>query len=173
MSKIQINKITNANVYLDGLSLLGRAEEVALPDVKAIMVEHKALGMVGSAEFFAGFEKMTAKIKWNSLYVEVMRKSGNPTKAVQLMVRSSLETYTGQGRTQESPVVTMLNGVFTNFPLGEHKQHENVSYETNMAISYVKSTVAGIDVFEIDVIENIYKVGGEDVLAQYRLNIGA
>ncbi|HFV0082898.1 phage major tail tube protein, partial [Escherichia coli] len=28
MSKIEINRITNANIYLDGTNLLGRAEEV-------------------------------------------------------------------------------------------------------------------------------------------------
>lgn len=45
--KIQINRITNANIYLDGNNLLGRATEIKLPDVSLIMQEHKALGMVG------------------------------------------------------------------------------------------------------------------------------
>ena len=44
--KIQINRITNANIYLDGNNLLGRATEIKLPDVSLIMQEHKALGMV-------------------------------------------------------------------------------------------------------------------------------
>ncbi len=35
MPKIEINRITNANIYLDGANLLGRAEEVKLPDVSA------------------------------------------------------------------------------------------------------------------------------------------
>ena len=34
MSKIEINKLTNANVYMNGANLLGRAEEVQLPQVK-------------------------------------------------------------------------------------------------------------------------------------------
>ena len=45
MSKIEINKLTNANVYLDGVNLLGRAEEVQLPQIKHKMAEHKALGI--------------------------------------------------------------------------------------------------------------------------------
>ena len=45
MGKIAINRITNANVYIDGASLLGRAEEVELPQIKAKMSEHKALGL--------------------------------------------------------------------------------------------------------------------------------
>ncbi|STJ83855.1 phage major tail tube protein [Escherichia coli] len=68
MSKIEINRITNANIYLDGTNLLGRAEEVKLPDVSMIMQEHKALGMVGKVELPAGFDKLEGEIKWNSFY---------------------------------------------------------------------------------------------------------
>lgn len=58
MSKIEINRITNANIYLDGTNLLGRAEEVKLPDVSMIMQEHKALGTFKqheNAEFSSSF----------------------------------------------------------------------------------------------------------------------
>ena len=48
---IQVNKVFNANVYLDGdKSLVGRASEVALPDIEMAMNEHTGLGMVGSLE---------------------------------------------------------------------------------------------------------------------------
>ena len=33
MSKIEINKLTNANIYMNGTNLLGRAEEVQLPQI--------------------------------------------------------------------------------------------------------------------------------------------
>jgi phage tail tube protein FII len=36
--------------------------------------------MVGSAEFFAGIDKLECKIKWNSLYPEVLKKAANPFK---------------------------------------------------------------------------------------------
>ena len=92
MSKIEINKLTNANVYLDGVNLLGRAEEVQLPQIKHKMAEHKALGMVGSAEFFAGIDKMECKIKWNALYPAVLRTCSNPFTAAFIHVRAFLET---------------------------------------------------------------------------------
>ena len=74
MSNIQINRLTNANIYMDGTNLLGRAEEIQLPQIKHKMADHKALGMVGSAEFFAGIDKLESKIKWNALYPEVLKK---------------------------------------------------------------------------------------------------
>lgn len=172
MAKIEINRITNANIYIDGSSLLGRAEEITLPNIKTKLAEHKALGMVGTMEFFAGLEKMEAKIKWASLYPDVMKKAANPSKTVQLQARASMETYTGQGRTAQVPVVVMLTAAFKSFPLGSFKQHDNAEYETELTVYYAKLIVDGKDIFEVDVLENIYKVDGVDILAEYRANIG-
>lgn len=172
MAKIEIHRITNANVYLDGQSLLGRAEEVQLPQVKAKMVEHKALGMVGTIEAFAGFEKLEGKIKWASFYADVLKKAANPFRAVQLQVRGSMPIIVGGSVNREAPIVAILSVLFTSIPGGNYKQHENVELETDFTAYYMKLAVDGQDVTEIDVLENIYKAGGIDLLAQYNANIG-
>ncbi|MEI7475353.1 MAG: phage major tail tube protein [bacterium] len=173
MSKIKINRLTNANIYMDGNNLLGRAEEIQLPQIKHKMAEHKALGMVGSAEFFAGIDKLESKIKWNSLYTEVLKKAANPFKSVQIQARASLETYNSMGRLAEVPAIAYISGTFKEFPLGTFKPQDNAEYETTMSVNYAKLIVGGEEIFEIDVLENIYKVDGVDVLAVYRANIGA
>lgn len=172
MADILVNRITNANIYLDGSSMLGRAEEINLPQIKHKLSEHKALGMVGATEFFAGIDKLECKIKWTSLFAEVMKKAANPFQAVLLQARASLENYTGAGRTGEVPVVMTIQGTFKDFPLGNYKQHENAELETNLSVTYAKMVIAGAEIFEIDVLANIYKVDGEDLLATYRANIG-
>lgn len=172
MAKIEIHRITNANVYLDGQSLLGRAESVELPRIKAKMAEHKALGMVGTIEAFAGFEKLEGKIKWSSYYADVLKKVANPFKAVQLQVRGSMPIIVGGSVNREAPVVAMLSVVFRSLPGGAFQQHDNVELETEFTAYYMKLTVDGQEVAEIDVLENIYKAGGVDLLAQYKANIG-
>ncbi len=172
MAKIQINRLTNANIYINGTSLLGRAEEVNLPAIKHKMVEHKALGMVGSAEFFAGIEKMEAKVKWNSFYPEVMKGAANPFQAAKIQVRASLETYTSDGRTEEVPVVCHLTAAYKDFPMGNFKQHDNVEVESNLTVYYCKLEINGETIMEIDVLANIFKVDGDDMLANYRANLG-
>ena len=72
MALINISRVTNANIYVDGSSLLGRAEEVELAWPKAKMVDHKGLGMFGTAEFPAGIDKLESKVKWSSIYGEVL-----------------------------------------------------------------------------------------------------
>ena len=173
MSKIKINRLTNANIYMDGNNLLGRAEEIQLPQIKHKMADHKALGMVGSAEFFSVIDKLECKIKWNALYPEVLKKAANPFKAVQIQARASLETYNSIGKLAEVPAIAYLIGTFKEFPLGNFKPQDNAEYETTMSVNYAKLIVGGEEIFEIDVLENIYKVEGVDILETYRNNIGA
>lgn len=169
---IQVNRLTNANVYIDGNSKLGKAEEVNLPMIKHMLAEHKALGMVGKVEFFSGIDKMEAKIKWNSFYADVMKKFGNPIKPMNIQVRASLETYTSAGRTAEVPVVCYITGSAKDFPMGNFKQHDNVELESNMSVTYCKLEINGELILEIDTLANIYNVAGTDILAQYRANLG-
>ncbi len=41
---IQINSLTNANIYIDGVGLLGRAEEIEIANPKHKMIDYKGLG---------------------------------------------------------------------------------------------------------------------------------
>ena len=172
MSKIQLNRITNANIYVDGNCLLGQAEEVKLPEISAIMAEHKALGMVGKIELPAGFDKLEGEIKWNSYYRDVFLKMNDPYTMTQLQIRSSVETYGSLGRMQQVPLVTFLSVMFKKNPMGTFKQNENAEFPSSFACYYVKQQLNGEDMIELDVLANIYKVNGVDRLDIYRNNIG-
>lgn len=172
MANTQVNRVTNANVYVDGRSYLGRAEEVSLPTVKNIMSEHKALGMNGKFELPAGIDKLEARIKWNSFYQDVMVKFGNPNQSIQLQIRTSIKTWASGGVVAEVPCVVHLTCQAKDFPLGNFKQHDNVELESLLNCTYCKLVIAGQDVLEIDVLANIHKVNGVDILAQYRANLG-
>lgn len=171
-NKIQVNRMTNANVYVNGVSQLGKAEEINLPAVKQIMSEHKALGMVGKMEFASGIDKMEAKIKWNAFYSDVFKKFASPFATLNLQCRSSVETYTSEGRTDQVPYVCYLTAYSKDFPLGNFKQHDNVEMESNLSVTYIKVEVNGEEIVEIDVLANVYKISGVDQLAQYRQNLG-
>lgn len=170
---ISANRLTNANVYLEGGSQLGRAEEVTLPELVAKSAEHKAIGLVGSLELPSGIDKMSMKIKWNSVYPEVLRQTANIYQALRMQVRSSLEVYSSEGREEEVPVVVHVRGTFKKTPLiGGFKQHDNVENEQEVNVTYVMVEIGGEEIVEIDVLANIYKVDGEDLLENYRRNLG-
>lgn len=169
---IQVNRITNANVYLDGRSMIGRVEEATLPTVKYKMSEHKALGMNGSFELPAGIDKLECSIKWNSFYQDALAVIGDPNKAIAIQLRGSIKNWTANGVASEVPLVVHLTCQAKDFPLGGFKQHDNVELTSAMACTYCKIVVNGVEIMEVDVLSNIHKVNGVDALAAYRANLG-
>ncbi len=172
-TKIAINRVVNAVLYADGNSMLGKAEEITLPDLKAKMAAHKSLGTVGEIETFSGFEKLTGKIKMTSYYKDALVKFANVFKPVQLQARASMQVHEAGGVVREVPVVCLVTATFNKFPFGALKQHDNPEIEFEYGATYVKLVIDGQDVLEYDVLANIYKVDGADLLADYRLNTGA
>ena len=173
MAGIELNKIFNANVYLDGaMSLIGRAGEISLPELSMAMEEHKGLGMFGTLELPAGLEAMEAKIKWTGFYADHLRAGANPFESHKLQVRASLETWTSEGSSREVPVVWHLSAAWKTVKLGQLKPQVNGEFDDELAVSYVKMIHDGQPVLEIDVHNNIWVVGGRDVLSSWRQNIG-
>lgn len=169
---IQVNRLTNANVYIDGASQLGKAEEVNLPDITFMMSEHKMLGGIGKVELFSGVDKLEATIKWNAFYSDVLKQFANPRKTLKLQVRSSLETHDSNGLLQEVPCVAYLTVQPKNFPAGNYKQHDNVEATSKLTCTAYKLEINGEEIVDYDALANIYSVGGVDVFATYRSNIG-
>lgn len=169
---ININRITNANCYLDGNSLLGQVEEATIPDIKKIMTEHKALGMIGKPEFVSGLDKMESKIKFNSIYPDAIKSAAGFGNSVKLQLRSSVEVYEGGNKTAEKPYVVFMTGQFTNVPTGGFKAMENVEVELNMSITACRVEFDRVELFNVDVNANIWIVDGVDQLEQYRSNLG-
>lgn len=172
-NKIQINRLTNANVYLNGSNKLGRVEKIDLSDIKFKMSEHKSLGMAGSVEFPSGFDKVELKIKWNAFYSDILLAVASPSETLDLQVRGSLETRASGGKVAEEPVKIFLRATPKNFPLGNFQQHDNVEVESTFNVLYIKMEIGSVEVMEYDPLANIYKVNGVDQLEKYRNNIGA
>lgn len=171
MADIKVNRVTNAAVYMDGNSLLGRAESIELPKVSFSMGENKPLGLIGSFETADEVEAMTAKIKWQSLFADVLSKI-NPLRAVQLQIRASVAEHGPQGRTGEVGFMSMMTGTFREFPSMTFKGGDAVMPESELAVSYYMAEMNGTQLIEFDALANILKINGTDVLAERRANLG-
>lgn len=172
MAALNINRITNANCYVEGNSLFGQVEEAMLPDLKKIMVEHKALGMLGKPEYVAGLDKMEAKLKFNSIYPDVIKTVAGYANSVKLILRSSVEVYEGGTKTAEKPYVVFITGQFTNLPAGGFKAMENVEVELNMSVTAIRAEFDRQELYNIDVNANIWITDGVDQLEERRQNLG-
>ncbi len=169
---VSVNRLTNANIYIDGIGLLGRAEAIEVAQPRHRMVEHKGLGLAGTAEFWAGVDKLEAKIKWASLYTEALTAAGSPFTAHAFQVRGNIDQYSSQGLTAQLPVVYLMTGVFKDAGGFVFKQHENVDTTSIITVYHSELYVNGTQIHLYDVLANIYVVNGVDQLAQLRSNLG-
>lgn len=173
MGQVQINNLYNANVYVNGNSFMGKAEEVTLPAIKSKTRDVKALGLISDIELPSGMEKMSCKIKFNAIYPEVIAQMGNPFVAQNIQVRSSLEIWDSGGRETELPVVAYMT-VFIKDSLASLniKQNDNPDQESEFSCTYYRLEVNGIKVIEFDALNNTYFIGDEDLLTNWRANLG-
>lgn len=169
---VQVNKVTNAAVWLNGVAKIGQAASVELPTLTQAMAEHEGLGMIGKMQLPSGVEALEATITWNAVYRDAMLLAANPNSSHLLQLRYSVETHTTEGRTEQTPGVVSMNARFRSLPGGSFSQHENVSLETTLDVYSMKLTIGGEVIYDYDVFSNTYKVGGVDIAQQFRQNIG-
>ncbi len=170
-SLVTVDRLTNANVYVDGVSFLGRAEEVEFAMPKAKMADHKGLGMFGTGEFPAGIDKLEAKIKWIAPTLTVVNAM-SIFQSHQFQVRGSLESYTSQGRSAETPAVCLMTAQFKEIGPLNFKQHEQVDFPSSLVVYHCEMYLGGVQVLLYDLLANMYIVNGVDQLANFRANIG-
>lgn len=170
---IKTNKVSNCAVYIDGESFLGRAEELTCPDVAPTMIDHKALGLIGKIKLATtSVEEMSAKIKWNAIYPEAMKKTHNPFQAVRLQVRANVDTYEGQSRTGQIPCVVRMTAVAKKAGGLVFKPNDNVEREDEFNVTMYSMEIDSQEIIYVDVLANIWRVNGVDILATFRENLG-
>jgi hypothetical protein len=173
MAAPTISKIMNANLYTGAKDHLGRVAEAKLPEVAVKVIDHVGLGMIGTIQLPAGLEAMTMTLKWAGHYPEAAILGANPFKTQALQFRANHETYGADGRIAQKPLVIDVRGRWTKSQLGTLKPQEAAEYEDELTVDYVKVKLDGQELVEIDVLNNIWKVNGEDLLAEFRTNLGA
>ncbi|HEV2169764.1 MAG TPA: phage major tail tube protein [Candidatus Binatus sp.] len=169
---IQINSLTNANIYIDGIGLLGRAEEIEIPHPRHKMIDYKGLGMAGTAELWAGVDKLESKIKWVSFDADTLTFAASPFQTHSFQARGNLEQYTSQGRSAELPVVYLMTGVFKDAGSPSFQKHQLVETTSTISVYHAELYVAGVQIYLYDVFANVYVVGGVDQLTNFRANLG-
>lgn len=169
---VNVNRLTNANIYVNGANCLGMAEEVVVPRPKAKMVDHKGLGMVGAGEFPSGLDKMEATIKWASLYQAPESMLGTPFTVNLYQVRGHLETYGATGLIATGAAIFLMSGPMKDMGELKFMKHENVDVSTKISIYHIEEYLNGKQILLYDLFSNELIVDGVDVLAQFRANIG-
>lgn len=172
MADQSIRSLYNANVYLNGASTFLQTEEITLPEPKPVEIDFKSLAMIGKVKLPTGFDSMDMKIKWNSFYPEVQTLMANIYQPILMQVRANSDIWVADQLIRRAPLKAFITcrpkGVA---PLGI-KHQDNSEIENNFSVSSYRLDYDGQTIFHLDLNANIYIVGGVDMLAEYRRNLG-
>lgn len=153
--------------YVDGYGFLGRLAGGALPKVKIKTEEYRDGGMDGAADLDFGQEKMEAGLTFSEYDRGVLKAVGR--RDVPITLRGSAEDESGVSEA----IVANLRGLVIEADPGEWKAGEpKVEAKLNVTPDFYRLTIGGDEIYDIDVLGCVRRIGGVDQLARRRANLG-
>lgn len=161
-------KLINFRVYLDGADLVGVAD-VTLPSLEAMTETVKGAGIAGEvdAPVLGHYSSMELELNWRTL--EMLASP----KGIHLDLRGAQQAYdSGKGAYRVVPVKVVVRGVPKTTELGKLDVGATSDTKNTIEVNYIKITVDGEDLAEVDKYNYICSIGGTDYLAEVREALG-
>jgi P2 family phage contractile tail tube protein len=161
--------LKNFSLFVDGRGLAGTVSTLTLPTFTTKMEEYRGGGMDAPVELDMGMEKLEASFELFDYEENILGLYGLADgAATQLTARGALRR---DGEAAAAMVVNMT-GVIKTMEPGDWKAGDQTSMKMQAALRYIKVTIAGREVVEIDKVNMIRKINGVDQLASIRAAIG-
>lgn len=162
--------LKNFNLYNDGNSLMGVAEEVALPKLSRKMDDFQGAGMPAPIEVDLSNEKI--EIDWTCAgFVYDVVKQYGATKANGVLLRFA-GAYQREDTGDTDAIEIVVRGRHKELDFGNAKIADKSTTKVKTVCSYYKLTVNGEVIIEFDALAMIFVVGGTDMLEAQRKAIG-
>lgn len=158
------------NLYADGESLMGVAEEITLPKLARKMEEYEAAGMAGPIDIDMGAEKMELEWTCGGLVFAAIKQFG-AAKPDALMLR-----YAGAYQREDTGVThaveIVARGRHAEIDMGNAKVKDKTVTKIKTSLAYYKLMVDGEVLVEYDALGMIFAVNGKDLLEEQRKAVG-
>lgn len=162
-------KIHAYNVYSKGNKLIGISDEVTLPDFEAMSETLNGAGILGEIDepVLGHFGANEIEIPFRTLNADMFGLVNQG--AVDLTLRMSTQTINQDDmKTDFQPSRIVIKGKTKSFSAGKAKQGEGTGASVKVEIMYILIEVNGKPKFELDKLNFMYKVNGQDLLAKVR-----
>lgn len=163
-------KLKNMNLFNDGVSFVGVATEVVLPTLTRKLEEYRGAGMNGPVDVDLGMEKLTVEHTYGGLVREIFNQFGI-TRADGVLLRFA-GAYQRDDTGEVDAVEVVMRGRHSEIDPGTSKAGDDTEFKAKSSLSYYKLTINGEVVIEIDILNMIEIVNGEDRLTDQRRAIG-
>lgn len=162
-------KLKLMNLFVDGNDYRGQVTEVTQPKLAMKSEEFRAGGMIGPVDVNLGLEKLEAEIKMGGFMTELFRQFGKNISDVQLRFAGA---YQQDDSGEVTSIELVMRGRFTEIDPGNSKVGDDTEQTFKASLTYYKVIEAGRDIVEIDMLNAIYMIDGDDKLADHRAAIG-
>ncbi|MFL9993057.1 phage major tail tube protein [Paraburkholderia sediminicola] len=158
------------NVFNAGNNHIGLVEELTLPKLTRKTEDWRGGGMGGSIKLDFGQEAITLDATYGGIMRGILEQYG-VTKHDGVQVRFA-GAYRSEDADRPDAIEIVVRGRHTEIDMGTAKAGDKGTFKVSTACSYYKLTFNGQTVIEIDLINMIEIVNGQDLLADIRNAIG-
>lgn len=158
------------NLFGDGDNWQGQIAELTLPKLARVVEDYRGGGMDGTVEIDLGMEKLECEWTPGGLIEPIFTSFGS-SRLDAAMLRFA-GAYMRDDTEEVVPVEIVMRGRHREIDMGTAKNGDKNEQKVMTSLSYYKLTIAGKDIIEIDVPGYIFKVEGEDRLAEKRKALG-
>lgn len=165
-------KLINFRVYQNGSDLIGIAD-VTLPNLEAMTETVKGAGIAGEIDspVLGHYSSMELELNWRTLEKPNVLLAS--PKGVKLDLRAAQQVYdSSAGAYVVRPVKIVVSGVPKNTEPGKLDVGTTSDTKNTIEVNYIKITIDGEDVLEVDKFNYICNIGGTDYLAEVREALG-
>ena len=162
-------KINRYNVYNKGNRLLGVGEEMTLPDFEPSSETVTGAGILGEIDdpTVGYFGNQEMEIPFRILDDEATDML-DMTKAVQLEIRGAAQTTNSEGDIEYQGVRVVVRGRSNKFTPGKLKAGNPMDTSITLSILYILIELDGASVLELDELNEVFKINGNDILAKVK-----
>lgn len=170
---MKATKINAYNVYRDSKKLVGLSDEVTLPDFEGLTETISGPGILGEIDepLLGHFGASEIEVPFRTLNEEMFDLLAQG-QAVNLTLRMSTQAIVESTMaTDFMPSRVVIKGKSKGFTGGSAKQGQGTGSSVKVEIIYILVEVNNKKKFELDKLNFVYKVNGEDLLEKVRRQV--
>lgn len=161
--------LKNFSLFVDGRGLAGTVSTLTLPTLTTKMEEFRGGGMDAPVEIDMGMEILETSFELFDYEENVLSLYGLANgAATQVTARGALR----RDGDAAVPMVVNMTGVIKEMDPGDWQAGEQTSMTCSMALRYLKITIGGREVVEVDKVNMVRRINGVDQLESIRAAIG-
>jgi uncharacterized protein len=162
-------KLKHFNVFLDGKSWLGLCPELTLPKLQRKMEDYRGGGMEGPVKIDQGQDAL--ELDFTTGFDGAIFKKYGAAKVDAVLLRFA-GSYQRDDTAEVIAVEVVVRGRIAEIDQGNAKAGDDAPVKVKLACSYYKLTTNNQVLIEIDLVNFIHQVDGEDMLAAHRAALG-